>query len=136
MYRHLSPAQHYVPVFFSQLFQNKHTNQFGATTLLLPPFPGLFAEPYSGLKVTSRIIWLELSWQKHSLDKMAQHPAQLNLRNAQSWAFLPHLPILTVAEGSHSESVSSCVQLGCPQDCLYLSSLKKGSLHLLGIGTL
>jgi len=31
------------------------------------------------LEGTSRIIWSSLSWQKHGLDKVAQHPVQLNL---------------------------------------------------------
>jgi len=32
---------------------------------------------------TSRIIWSNFSWQKHSLDKMTQHPIQPNLRYVQ-----------------------------------------------------
>lgn len=30
--------------------------------------------------MTSRLTWSNLSWQKHTLDKMAQHPVQLNLK--------------------------------------------------------
>ena len=37
------------------------------------------------LEGTSRIIWSNLSWQKQGLDKMAQHPVQLNLKPVQCW---------------------------------------------------
>lgn len=40
---------------------------------------------------TSRIIWVKLSWQNHGPGKMGQSPAQLNLKNVQSWG-VHHFP--------------------------------------------
>lgn len=35
------------------------------------------------LEKTSRTIWFKFPWQKHSLDKMAQHPVQMNCKSIQ-----------------------------------------------------
>ncbi|KAK4828564.1 hypothetical protein QYF61_027533 [Mycteria americana] len=69
------------------------------------------------LEGTSRIIWSNLSLQKHGVDKMAQHPVQLNLESVQCWG-IHHFPgeIIPMANFSHCEKFSSCVQLESPQD--------------------
>lgn len=68
-------------------------------------------------KRTSRSTWCNLSCQKYSLDKTAQHPAQLELECIQHWG-MQHFPgeMIPEADGSHYEKFSSRVQLEPPQE--------------------
>lgn len=83
---------------------------------------------------TSGIIWSNFSWQKHSPDKVAQHPAQHH-RSVQHWGN-HHLPgEIIPMHYSHCEKMSLC-PAGRSNLFSYLlpfphNSLEKGSLHLL-----
>ena len=67
------------------------------------------------LKGTARSIWSNLSWQKHGLDKMAQHHVQPNLKSV--WE-IPHLPgeIIPMAVCSQCEKFCSYVQSESSQE--------------------
>lgn len=63
------------------------------------------------LEGTSQVIWSNLSWQKHNLDQMAQHPVQLNLGSTQCWG-IPHFPgeIIPVSDCSECKIVEQLCQ--------------------------
>lgn len=69
------------------------------------------------LEGTLRITWSNPSWQNNGLDKMAQHPVQLNLTGVQCWGF-HHFPgeIILVTHCPRSEQFSSCVQSESSQE--------------------
>jgi len=52
------------------------------------------------LEGTSGTIWSSLSWQKHGLDKMSQHPVQFSLHAVRPW-------LLTLARGFKRSRLSS-----------------------------
>ena len=64
-----------------------------------------------------RDIWSKLSWQKNGLDKMAQCPVQPNLKSIWCWG-IRYLAgeIIPMADCSHCEKISSCVQAESPQE--------------------
>lgn len=72
----------------------------------------------------SRIIWSNLCWQKHGLEKMAQHPVQPHLKSAQHWG-IHCFPgeVIPVTDCSHCETFSSCVHSESPQQLLVPISL-------------
>lgn len=57
------------------------------------------------LEGTLKIIWSNFAWQKHGLDKVAQHSVQLDLKKVQCWR-THHFPweIISVADCSHCEN--------------------------------
>lgn len=59
------------------------TSHYASKGVLLLQLSSIAESWNTGLEGTKKIILSNLCWQKHGLDSMAQHPAQLNLKSAQ-----------------------------------------------------
>lgn len=94
----------------------------------------------------SGIIWSNLSWHKHHIDKMARHPVLLNLKNIQCWE-IQHLSFGDCFNGSLFSLQNIfllCLIRVCPEcaqfvpvtSCLFLVTPCKKGIFIFFVATL